>query len=514
MRNNLKKNLLVIITGLVISLLYASPDIIGYLKSNKDFTYIGNSFLWDPWDVNVYVSVIKFSQIHGFQYKNPYTTLETQNNVVVYPLYTLLGTLFKYANPYVLYNLAIILFIPILTTSIFFTTFLITKSFKKAYFTVLISSFAGGFGWLLNDFGISVPDVSVTPFVLANVFQRPHTILALSAYVSSLGFCYAAIVNRERINLIFSFMFALIFILFYPYLLLSYGLTIFLFSLLHSLHVSKPKEFRGPLIYLFILSLLGGVYSYYLLSAQGLDNVFSPDLPTPGIHLFILGIGVFTVSFFKYIKKYFQDSIFLFIYTWFSVHVFIAYIPHLGFARYYFLGIFIPLTIVLLYFLESLSKKYKVFTTTLFIIFASLSCLFILIIRIVSVLKINGAYFWNRDEISAINFIRNNIESNDGIISTYPFSNFLPALSDNSVYFGHFYQTPRSQDKIELMTRFFNNKMDESEAMSFLASNNIDYVVWKNERIKWHNFPKLDKPDYKTLSKIFTNNEVTIWKVD
>ena len=81
-------------------------------------------------------------------------------------------------------------------------------------------------------------------------------------------------------------------------------------------------------------------------------------------------------------------------------------------------------------------------------------------ITLITILNLNSQYYWNKEDIEAISYIKNNFSIGENVISTYPFSNFLPAIVPDHVYFGHFYQTANYKEKVGKIVDFFNNKID------------------------------------------------------
>ncbi|KKR11829.1 MAG: hypothetical protein UT39_C0002G0010 [Candidatus Woesebacteria bacterium GW2011_GWA1_39_21] len=506
-----KINLSTILVILLIAFLFFLPDTIGYLKSDTQHKYSGNSYTWDPWDVNVYVSVIKYSQINGFKYKNLFTTQAGDNKTIVYPIYTLFGTLFRTTNPFILYNISTLLFVPFLLVSIYYFTKTLSSSHKTALLSTLTAAFAGGFGWLVYGFGINSADLTVTPFMLLNVFQRPHATLSLSLYILSLSFFYKFTKSMRFKYITLSTLLFFFSGYIYPYLYLSYAIVVLSFAVAIYLKNKYLPYLVKTILSLTFLGLCGGTYALYILNAKGLESVLSPSLNTPVFVSFLLGCGIFIIPFVTEIKKIRSDNSFLFIYFLISSQIILAYLPF-GFARYYLLGIFIPLSFLTASFLESLPHGIRKVIAILFLTASFFTSFFIQLDRVLKVQNMLSPYYWNSNDLAALDFLQKNYPKN--IVATYPFSNYIPAISGNSVYFGHYFQTPNSVEKIAELTSFFNNKMSENEARSFLNSNNIDFVVWKNESELWSQFPRLDKPSYRSIKEVFKNQQVVIWKVE
>lgn len=508
MRINFKHCLQVILISLFISFLFSSPNLIGYLKSGETGRFSGNSYLWDPWDVNVYVSALKYSQEFGWGYKNLYTTENSTNTVIVYPVYSLLGILFKNADPFTVYNISAFLTTFLLILCSYKTIKLITGNHKSSLLAAIIASFAGGFGWILLLFDIPSPDISLTPFIMANAFQRPHTSISLAFYFLSIGLFYKFHKQDALKGFVAPLICIAVSVIIYPYLLLSYCLILTSYSIALYFSDKNTQNFKRTVLYILILIFSGLIYSAYFLKAEGVGGVLNPSLKTPNILLFLGGIGLFIVPVVLLFKSVKKNKILLFIYSWIFTHFILAYTPF-GFARYYFIGIFVPLSFLMVNFIENLKPNLQRFIAPVLIFFAFLTTLVLLIYRLFSVMNTASPYYWNKFDMEAIGYIKEKLPRGN-FLSTYPFSNYIPTLSASHVYFGHLHQTPESGNKILNLSAFYNNQMNDNEAKSFLEDNNIDYIIWRKENSRWNNFSEYNKPEYAFLETLYSNDNYLI----
>lgn len=505
-----KSKIIVFFTIIAITAVFYLPDAIGYLSSNQNRVYTGNSYNWDPWDINVYVSVIKFSQINGYAYRNLFTTTELGSQAVVYPLYSLLGVVFRSINAFAVYNFSTAVFTPLLLFAIYFFVKTLSKSDKSAMFTTIIASFAGGFGWLVHDFGIESADLNNTPFMTLNVFQRPHTALALSFHLLSLAFYYQFSKTNRAKFLVLSGVLALLTAYIYPYMLLAYFFIVIAFFLVLNFKKERKYSFLKLSLCLFVVAVVGTAYSVYILSTKNLDSVLEPALKPPNLISLLSGIGLFSIPFVYLLKNMRKNHSLTFVYVLLFSQIFLAYLP-LGFARYYLIGIYIPLSFLTILFFKKLSSKRKKFVIPIFLSLSFLTAFFIQMDRVIKVANQSSVYYWSENDLQAVNFLATNSTKNTA--ATYPFANFIPALTANHVYFGHRYQTPNSQEKAYALYSFYNNQIGSDQALGFVQSNNIDYVVWRKENNLWQGFPQLDKPNYSFLNIVFENSDYTVWSI-
>jgi len=510
MLRKLKINILAIFTAILISIIYSIPSLIGYINSNEKHVFTGNSFLWDPWDINVYVSVIKYSQSFGFAFQNLYTIEQSSNKVVVYPLYSLLGTFIKRVDPFVVYNVSIFFTTLFLFYSIYFTAHIFTKNKKKSIICGLISIFGGGLGWLLISSGIPSPDLTVTPFILTNALQRPHTSLSLGFYLLSIGLLYKFHKDHEGKDFIYTVICILLSSIIYPYLLLSFLLMAAALSGLTAIKNKKLILFFKNMVIVIPVLVIGGIYSMYFLRVEGMDNVISPSLKTPNFPLFLMGIGTFCLPLILGVKMLIKKEAYRFLYLWIFIDVMLAYLP-LGFGRYYFLGIFVPLSILLVSFLENFNPKTRFIFAPVIIIFSTLTGVIVLFYRISSTIDVNGSSYWHKNDTEVISYIRKNLTIKDNVLSTYPFANIIPTFLSVHVFFGHYYQTPNSAEKLSYLKNFYGNHMPENTALEFLKEKGISYIIWTSINSDWPNTFLLDMPKYSFLKEVFKNETYSIY---
>lgn len=177
----------VFLVSTLIVLFFSLPTFYAYKINIPGKVFSGNSFLFDSSDINVYVAAIRWSQKNGFNFQNAFTTKSEGNKVILYPLYTALGIMFPKIEPYVLYNLMVIITSYLALYTIFYCAGVLSDSKSIALTSLFLVPLAGGFGWLLS-LRVVTPDFYTTPFTFFNVFERPHEMLALSFYIASLTF--------------------------------------------------------------------------------------------------------------------------------------------------------------------------------------------------------------------------------------------------------------------------------------------------------------------------------------
>ena len=496
--------------------IFSYPNYYALVNTPAKTVYAGFAAWFDPWDINVYTAAIKWSQKQGFNFQNAYTT-ESHKPILVYPLYTLLGVMFREHNPHVIFSASTIFFGVVLLLSLYKVSSVFLKKKRDVLASVFLTSLGGGLGWIFYP-KLLFPDIAVTPFTFNSTFQKPHEALAVSFYFLSLALFYMGVKKRHLFSIVFSTAFMSFVIPFYPYHLLSFYLICGYFAAVFAL---RKKE-KYPIFYfLFIFSItivLGLAYSSYLLSGSSFEAVLNPYLGTPNLFKVAVGYGVLLPLLIYQLFNKKRSSAWIFLNLWFFLSLFSAYFP-LPFSRYYLRGLFFPASILAINSLGAVSKKIRVSRKILLfalLVLVPISSFFIAQQRIEYV---NSGdiqwYFLLKEEKEALTYLDKNTQGGTGVLASYTMGNYIPAHTGNRVYFGHHYQTPNSKEKIKNLTRFYKNEYSEEEARQFLIKNNISYVVWgpdeKDITLKHSGEEQLK---YTFLEKVYSNPKVTIFSYD
>jgi len=493
---------------LLIIFLYSFPTFYPYFKTPPNKVYLGQVSWFDPWDINVYVAAIRWSQENGFYFQNAYTT-QPHKSVVFYPFYTLLGNIFPKLEPFLIFNLAT-------TFAGFFLLFIIYKSSrvflknkKSALATTFLVCLAGGLGWIFFS-KVTVPDLYMTPFTFTSTFQRAHEAIAISFYLSSLVLFFLAIKDNSIKLTITSGISSILFTFFYPFYLLSLYLICAFYSLYSFSKSKKRSIFIHILLLIFSTLPFGILYSLYLRSGSEFNNVLTPNLNTPNPVLLVLGYGILSplllLQFF--LKKSWNKSK-VFLNIWFFVSVFLSYLPF-GFGRYYLRALFFPAVLICFNNLADISSRLRVkeiYVKRALFLILPISNILIILTRLTIATGLYTPSEWsfiNEKEYQIFTFLRTNTPKGSGLITDdYLFGNLLPAHTNNSVYFGHNYQTPNASEKKKNIEKLYKGSFTENKAKEFLKQNYISYVLVTNKGI--------DFPKYLFLNRIFKNESGSIY---
>lgn len=507
------KNLIIFLAiSIFVVFLNVFPNYYAYLQTPKEMIFSGQASWFDPWDINLYVSVINWGQNHGILLSNTYTTIEN-SPIMLYPLYTILGSIFKSISPFLFFHLLSIIFGFLLMLVLWQTIKIFIVSNKIQFIALFLISLGGGIGWLFFP-NISSSDLYMTGFTFQSHFQRPHEALGIIFYLLSLAGFYIVATKPSYFLNLFSLIPLILLIFFYPFYLLSYGLICGFYGLYLLLHNQK-KPILMLLINLFWASIILIFYYQHLQTNLQFTGILNQKLTNQNLMELILGWGILLLLIILQLKNPNKDTKFYFLNFWFFISLFLSFLPF-GFARFYLRTLFFPIIILILLNISYLSKlihlSQRIILMSLILI-VPISSFFIAYKRLDETSKNNPWIYLSKDEDEALNFLNEN-GKNKGVLSGYTLGNILPAKTDSRVYFGHLLQTPNSQEKINKLMRFYANILSDDEANKFLKENNISYIVWGTEEqsITISNTNK-KQLKYKFLKTQFNEEDIFIYTI-
>jgi hypothetical protein len=504
MSARIKKGILLFFVISYIIFLRQFPNYYAGLKTPSGYVYSGQASWFDPWDINLYVGAIRYGQEKHLTLINQYTT-EDAGQTVMYPLYTSVGYVFPYVDPYVLFHTTATVVGILICLSLFFLCNLFFHNYLYSLIAMYLISIGGGLGWLFYGKTDSA-DLFVTSFTFASSFQRAHegigTMLRICAIVCHFFF----LETNNRTYAFLSFICLLLIILFYPYYIFSYAIVAGILTLLYFFKKRNIEYIFFLVSKLIVVSTIAGGYYIYL-KQSGFGDALSENLSKVGLIPLLSGYGNFILLFLvlPFMKKVRRGkSLYLFLLIWIGVSILLSYLP-LDFSRFYLRGLFFPLVILSVLLIKNIvSILNRRIVIVLFIISMSFTSLFRFYQRIAATNENNPWFYLSDDVQHAMDFLQKS--DKDGVFSFYTFSNFVPAKTDKRVYFGHLSQTPDAETKIHLISVFYKGMMTDAQALDFLYHNHIAFVVYTpiEEQMGGHVYPFLKKEYENETIKIFT----------
>lgn len=489
-----------IVIGLFLTVFFYFPDFYASQVAPEGTLYAGHASWFDPWDINVYISAIKWSQHSPDSFQNAYTTIP-HKPAVIYPFYTLLGILFSKIDAVTVFTISKLTLGFFLALTIYFCTLTFLKNKGASLLATLLICLGGGFGWLIYKAN-PLPDTNLTPFTFYATFQRSHEMLAVIFYLSSLALLFKGVSEKKRKKIVISASLFNIVTLFYPPYLLTYYLISFAFLLNQFRFNLKKAASFVSLIFLYTLPF-GILYTFYLLNIKGFENVISPNVTTPHILSISLGYGIMAPIFIYQLFFESKNKALIFLNFWFLISILLAYLP-LNFSRYYLRGLFFPLVLISIGLIPKISKTLKLkknIVIGLFTLFLIPTSLLLFWKRMLPSQTALEWYYLNEEQKQAVEFLNRQSLVGEGVLASYPIANWIPARTKNRVYYGHHNQTPDSERKLEKQNKFYSGEFEEEGAKDFLNENYIRYVWCENGECSLN---------YSFLDLVFENEGVRI----
>lgn len=485
------------------------PNYLALKQTSEGMSFTGQASWFDPWDINVYVSVIRWGQHHGILMENTYSSMPNQA-ILQYPIYSLMGSLFKNANPFLLFHLSAAVITIILVTVLVLIAKRIFSNNVEALISVLIACVGGGFGFLIL-LGQDSIDATMTAITLHSAFQRAHEGIALAAFMVALFSFHFSVVERKNNWHFVTYSSLFIAIISYPQNIASFALITAIYIWTRNNKISwKNLEWRFWFVSVLVGVSTAAAMTLNLSNNSSLGGVMKMQLTHPSPGSFVFGYGImfllFTYQFF-YIKP--KSEIQRFLTIWVLSCVMLSLIP-VGFSRFFLRGLYVPLALLAVLTIKYLSshffaKEYQIAKNTMLMslaILVSTTSLFIFTERIVEIKEENPWYYMTNSQRATLNFIRDELPADSTILTDYYMGNQVPANTNSRVYFGHLLQTPNATDKQEKIDQFYTGEMSGEDAKKFLTENNIQYVYADREELE---------VSYAFLEQEYANDEVFLY---
>jgi len=499
----------VLVALIIFSAIFLSkyPTLYHFQHQPENLFFSGQASWFDAWDINSYVSYIRYGQRNGVMLKNTYTTVPHQP-VFVFQTYTLLGVLNRYIrlDPFLLFHLASVLTGILLMLSIYLILGAVFPEFYKRLASFIIIVLGGGLGWLNN----TAADYRIAGFTLVDPLERPHNALSTLLLLSSV-YLFAYFLEKGRLEyFIYSLFSAFILFTIHPPLALLSVLIYIAGLFFLSQRVNRFKRFM-----LLSLLLLAYIAYFFLLLHRFLSNggfkglvvqtIWQPDLLSIIFGFGLLSIGILTAILVK--EKNISYKI---IKIAFILHLILAFSP-LGFHMYFFKGVFIWGVILGVLGMEGISKNFLPYWLLLVLSLSLPSRL-----QIFKILRSpnysNQFYYLQKIEGQSLKQLVT-LPKDSSVLSLYRIGNYIPAFTDSRVFLGHSIQTPDFNQKLQLAEKFYLTD-DGNFQSSFLKDNRIDYVyvgleeelLRKNNRLLLFSTPDFLKP-------VFRLNGIALYKV-
>ncbi len=490
----------------------------GFLNTpeNKQFMHL---ILPSFGDHNSYLAFIKQASEGHLLFQDLYTT-EPQSRLYFNPAYLTIG-LFNY-----LFKIPVIIswyfFIIISNFFLLFSLYYFIAYFvKKIDQRILIFIFltlGAGFGWLL---GIDAADIMLAETTIFQVLFWPFLwSLALGLLVWIFLFAIQSFEENNFNKSIYAGILLLVLALAHSYdVLMAYtilGAYILFFT-------NFFENFK-KIIAIFLPSVFVVIYNLLILIFDPVLAIHSqvPMWSPPPVNyiagfgiIFFLGLWGLKIIMKNREKKYY------FLVLWLILGFLLLYFP-VPFQRRLILGLEVPLVIIASRGLFNFSYKEKIpiplsrriFSYALILLVISFSSLTSLKVykNIYQEIK-RGDYpfYLEKEIIEGTAWLETNTNSEDIVIASYEIGNFIPRLSGNKVYAGHWAQTLFLEQKLTQLNWFLNENSSLEKKDKFLEENGIKYIFYTPETEKSEFLEKAIVRQYWPL--VYENSQVKIFKI-
>ncbi len=294
--------------------------------------------------------------------------------------------------------------------------------------------------------------------------------------------------------------------------------------------VNKKDNIHTILKYNLIyaaIAIIPFIYTYYIFAVNPLFKEWDAQnvLETPKLLHVLFGYFIpfsFAIYYLKHklINKIKFEDLEVILFVWMFSSMFLLYSP-LNIQRRFIEGLNIPIMILgslgfLRVFLPLIQKK---FTKSIKPVAILLMILLITPTSFHWLYKINAninpnievgdysiPYYLDKDEIEALNWLKDNTNSDKTIISGYGIGNYIPRMTGNRAFLAHWAQTINLEKKKSDVKQFFSSN-DVSFNKDLIKQYEIDYVYYGIEE------QKLGVFEPKDMKKVFENSKVVVYQV-
>jgi hypothetical protein len=455
-------------------------------------------------------------------------TTEPQKPTPIYLFYLGLGHLSKIFNASVQTTFFISRYIfgsLLMLIAIFAIRYLLDdeRQRKISYLLVLLGS---GLTWLFGTVGQRNIDQFIPDAIpLVRFSHFPHIMLATALlFVSLLSIFRYSQSPKIRWVAVGGISCALLNIV-----LPFYSFVVYLVAFLFLLIITWQKKLSGKnllqgLATFGIISLPTFIFMAYIGTINPIWKMVEAQniLRSPSIIAILIGYGlaggyaIGGISIMFYRRKP-QNILIL---VWLGVSLVLTYAPIPMQRRAIESGLYLPLALAASL---ALAATYQYFDKTKYGRLKQ-----VLIIMITLLLAIGGNYsnlirsigftqrfndlrfYQPKDNIDALNWIKNNTPLDSIIMANFNTSNIIPTYAERTVYAGHGPMTiDLNEYKFKNQELFFSNQSSSKNKYNFLKKEKINYIFYSQEE---KNSGTFNPQKYPFLKSVYRNNQVDIYQ--
>lgn len=488
------------------------PTVYNWLNTPDGLVSSKNSSWFDAWDTNFQVSDIRWGMRNGIMAQNTYTTI-AHNSAFIYQFYTLLGILNRpfQIDPFIVFHVGSVIGSLILLGVCYFMTGMFIKDSMLKYAAFIIIALGGGLGWLGKIFFTA--DLTVAGFTMVNALERGSEAISTALLLATFAFLLLWFKSEDKKYFIYVLISSTFSITLHPPFAALYIAVSSCIAFYNWYKNKKAHLFLFPVIHIAIFLLYYLFVSASLLDNPGFAGVIGQELFTLDSLRLAMGFGIMSpLILWALVAMKREDEQLLMLKLFFVIQLFFMFLPF-GFHLYYVKGVFVwGVLLSILGLADLLKTTWLVRALVGLVIISILSRVYIFKIMVSP--SVDNQFFYIRDDEGAALEHMKQFPSDTSILSLYRIGNFIPASTDNRVYYGHNFQTPSSRQKKSLAMKFYTT-MGKDERYAFLTDNRIDYVYYGLEEriVRYNQGIESERPFADDYPPVFADGDVIIYKV-
>lgn len=494
--------------SLALATLTSLPYVAGMLASTPDRQFGG--LVYNVLDCNSYIAKMRQGARGDWLFTLPYTS-EQHQGAFVYPFYLILGKLAALSSLSLVsaYHLARLASIPILLASVYAFLARVTPWRAIRRIAFLLIAFSSGVGWLFallgrSTFAGNMPiDFWVTEgYLFLLVYAMPHLAFAAALLLWLLSSTLDAWRWHRRGLLLASALLALVLTAILPfYTGVAYAVLGVTWAVDSILHHHADIRHLAVLVASGLPSVPLLAYQGYIFALDPFFRVWAAQNTTLSPHIvhYVLGYLVLlpwaaadVISAIRRHKKLETLPV-----VWVLIAPILVYLP-VRFQRRFLIGFQIPLALLAVsgfarYALLPLSRsrlahwflrfpRYTLaglrrWTVTAWIGLVAISNVLLVAGSCASAWAQSPTMFHDRAELDALNWLEAHTKPQDTVLCAFETGNYVPARAGNRVFLGHGPETVHSDQKGEMVARFFDARTGDDWRQWLLQEYDIAYVV-------------------------------------
>lgn len=528
--------------GLVIVAVSFIPYLLGYFFAPPDMQFGG--LLVDLDDSYSYLAKMQLGADGGWEYKIPFTP-EEHSGAYVYTFHLALGKLssllgFSLIQTYQLTRMACGLSLLVMAY-VFLAHFVQSREARLVAY--LLIAFSSGLGWLVL-LGGSTTLRGLAPvdfwlihgYTFFTVLAFPHSAAAVALLLLFLTLALRHLETFQLRGVILGGVTVVMLGIIHPFAILLVDGILATYWILLSLKRKRPAWREAVAIAVWGLAPLP--LAVYYLSAFDSVPVFRSwsaqnVLPCPPIGHLLLGYGILALlavgGLYHTIQQ--RNERRLLLLAWVISAVVLLYLPF-ALQRRMVEGLHVPICI-----LATVGTFEYVMPLALnadwtrrfahwrgyewtrlrrlllysIVIMTYPSNLVLVAGTSLSTLHTHPGLYYYLDEIAAVDWLRENTEDTDTVLSSYELGRLIPARAGNRVFMGHAFETVDVHKKTELAARFFQESTSDDFRRDLLTEYGIRYVFYgPQERV----MGEFDPSEAAYLLPAYTHASVTIYRIN